>query len=283
MNTSHHQELIDRLEALVEHVDAATHRQNDPVSLVWSYELDADRELAALVAASVAYGRVALVRDAGSRIMAPLGPCPMETLLHLEQEELQEIYATYVYRMTRGEDVVDMLWGIRAMVTQHGSLREGYLAQTGDTHLERASGWIQELRAGRARADEECVRGFKYLLTDPGGGSTAKRMHLFFRWMGRGPDELDPGLWEELDPADLIMPLDTHTSRLCRYLGLCTRKATDLKTAIEVTQNLKLLDPDDPLRFDFPLCHLGISGGCIHKRSEAHCPQCPLDGICTLT
>lgn len=281
MTDETNQTLIDRLEALVEHVDAATHRQNDPVSLVWSYGDDADRELAALVAASVAYGRVALVRDAGRRIMEPLGPCPMETLLNLEAEELGLMYEDYVYRMTRGEDVVDMLWGIRGMVEKHGSLREGYLAQPGDTHLERASAWIEAIRAGRLR--EECERGLKYLLTNPGEGSTAKRMHLFFRWVGRGPDEIDPGLWEELDPADLIMPLDTHTSRLCRYLGLCTRKATDLKTAVEVTESLKKLDAADPLRFDFPLCHLGISGGCIHKRSEEHCPKCPLDGLCTLS
>lgn len=274
--------LRQRLDELSEQIDAATHRANDPVSLVWSLDHEADRELAALVAASVAYGRVALVRDAGKRIMQPLGSTPMETLLALEPEELREIYEGYVYRMTRGEDVVDMLCGIRQMVTRHGSLREGYLSQKGSTHLERASGFIQELRQGRLR--QACARGLKYLLTDPADGSTAKRMHLFFRWMVRPTDAIDPGLWsDDVSAADLIMPLDTHTSRLGRYLGLCSRKATDLKTAIEVTQSLKRLDPKDPLRFDFPLCHLGISKACIHVRSEELCPSCPLEELCLMS
>ena len=275
------QRLRRRLDDLSEKIDAATHRKNDPVSLAWSYTHEADQELAALVAASVAYGRVALVRDAGKRIMAPLGPSPMETLLALEPGELSTIYEGYVYRMTRAEDVVDMLCGVRQMVANHGSLHDGYLSQDGETHLERASGFIRELREGRLRPD--CERGLKYLLTDPGDGSTAKRMHLFFRWVARPKDAIDLGLWEDVSAADLIMPLDTHTSRLGRYLGLCSRKATDLKTAIEVTESLKRLDPDDPLRFDFPLCHLGISGGCIHKRSEEHCPSCPLEALCLLS
>lgn len=273
--------LRQQLDELSEKIDAATHRKNDPVSLPWSFAHEADQELAALVAASVAYGRVALVRDAGKRIMEPLGAAPMETLLALDPEELVEIYQGYVYRMTRAEDVVDMLCGIREMVSRHGSLYEGYLAQPGETHLERASGFIQALRAGRLRS--ECARGLKYLLTDPADGSTAKRMHLFFRWVARPADAIDLGLWEDVSAADLIMPLDTHTSRLGRYLGLCSRKATDLKTAIEVTESLKRLDPDDPLRFDFPLCHLGISKGCIHERSEEHCPSCPLEELCLMS
>ena len=281
MNTAQRAILKEKLEELAIHIDAKTHRKNDPVSLVWSYQEPQDQELAALVAASVAYGQVALVRDAGKRIMQPLGPSPMETLQSLSNDDLYAIYNDYVYRMTRGEDVVDMLCGIRDMVKEFGSLKEGYLAQQGETHLEKASGWIQDLRSRRVR--KECARGLKYLLTDPLDGSAAKRMHLFFRWMGRPQDDIDPGLWEELDPRDLLMPLDTHTSRMCRYLGLCTRKSADLKTAKEVSDNLKLLDPEDPLRFDFPLCHLGISKGCIHTWSKEHCPDCPLNGICTLS
>jgi uncharacterized protein (TIGR02757 family) len=186
----------------------------------------------------------------------------------------------FVYRMTRGEDVVDLLAGIHAVRDEYGSLEQAYASAPADDHLGRASHFVGELRAGRAR--DEFTRGLRYLLPDPADGSATKRLHLFFRWMGRGPDGIDLGLWSSLDPADLVMPLDTHTSRLCRYIGLTDRKSADLKAALEVTESLRMMDLDDPLKYDFPLCHLGISGGCIHRRSEEHCPTCPIESVCTL-
>ena len=195
-------------------------------------------------------------------------------------EDLKRMYEGFVYRMTRGDDLVDVLWGARAMIEAHGSLEGGYLAMDGETHMERAAQWVETIRGGRVR--EEIKRGLVYFLTNPADGSTAKRLQLFFRWMGRGPDGIDLGCWESLDPSELIMPLDTHTSRICRYIGLLSRKTIDLRAAIEVSERLRVLDAEDPLRYDFPICHLGISGGCIHKRSEEHCPQCPLEPICTL-
>lgn len=274
------QKLKERLDDLNETISASEHRDNDPVSLAWSYDDPADQELAALVAACVAYGRVSLVRDAGKRIMTPLGAAPAQALLALDLTDLEQAYEGYVYRMTKGGDVVDLLWAARSVIDEFGSLEGGYTQSAAKTHIARASDFVQMLRGRRARRNLE--RGLKYLLTDPADGSTAKRLHLFFRWVGRGPDELDLGLWKSLDARELVMPLDTHTSRICRYIGLLTRKSTDSKAALEVSKNLLLLEPDDPLVYDFPICHLGISGGCVHKRSDEHCPKCPLDTICTL-
>lgn len=274
-------DLKQTLEDLLEQIDWTAHRARDPVELVWRYEEDADRELAALCASAVAYGRVALVKDAGERIMAPLGESPALGLRALSLQDLRAAYDGYVYRMTRGEDVVDLLWGARALIEEHGSLAAAYAAQPGPGHLTRASHLVQALRAGRVREGVE--RGLKYLVSDPADGSACKRLHLFFRWMGRGPDAIDPGCWREvLEASELIMPLDTHTSRICRYIGLTDRKSVDGKAAAQVTAALRELDPDDPLRYDFAICHLGISGGCIHRRSPDHCPDCPLDAICAL-
>ena len=270
------------LDTLTDAADLAAHRANDPVERVWMYATPEDQALAALVASAVAYGRVKLVRDAGRRILEPLGPAPMETLRALSAETLHEWYRDFVYRMTRGEDVIDLLWSTRTCVARYGSLEATYLAG-GDAepdHLSRASGFVRRLRDARLR--EDLSRGLRYLLPDPADGSACKRLHLFFRWVGRGPDEIDLGIWESLPARDLIMPVDTHTSRICRYIGLTTRAQADGKSALAITESLRRLDPDDPLRYDFPICHLGISGGCIHRRSPEHCPSCPLDPICTL-
>lgn len=275
-----HDDLRERLDALVEVFDAREHRDNDPISLVWEYSDPADQELVALLASGVAYGRVALVRDAGRRAATPLGPAPASTLLGLSDDDLTDIYDGYVYRMTRGADVADLLAGCRDLIATHGSLHASYAAQSGSDHVERASNWVKAIRAGRIRPELE--RGLRYLLPDPGDGGACKRLHLFFRWVARGPDEIDLGIWPTPAANELLMPLDTHTARMCRYIGLSVRKTTNGIAAKEVADALRLLDPDDPLRFDFPLCHLGISGSCIHVRSDAHCPSCPLDPICTL-
>ncbi len=273
--------LREHLDALLQTLDAGARREQDPVALVWRYDNPDDQALAALIASGLAYGRVALVKRAGEEAMRRLGPCPTQTLLTLSDADLSALYDGFVYRMTQGADIADLLAGVRAQLIAHGSLEAAYLAAPGADHLEKTSAWVRALRQGRLRP--QLTRGLRYLLPDPGDGSASKRLHLFFRWVGRGPDAVDPGLWRGLSPAVLRMPLDTHTSRICRYIGLSERQAVDGRAVEEVTASLRLLDPEDPLKYDFAICHLGISGGCIHRRSAPHCAACALDPICTLT
>jgi uncharacterized protein (TIGR02757 family) len=103
--------------------------------------------------------------------------------------------------------------------------------------------------------------GLKQFFPSPEKGSACKRMNLFLRWMVRYRD-IDFGIWDEIPPSKLIIPLDTHIARISRCLGLTERASSDWKTAKEITESLKRLDPGDPLKYDFALCHLGISGLC---------------------
>lgn len=268
------------LEALMRECDYVERRRHDPVEFAWEYEERLDRELVALLSSCLAYGRVELLKAGVKAILEVLGPRPALAVDQMGSEALAGELGDFVYRMTKGPDVVDLLVAIRRVQQEYGSLEEAYASAPEEGHLERASFLVGLLREARVR--DKLERGLRYLLPDPADGSTCKRLHLFFRWMGRGPDGIDLGTWDVLEPSELIMPLDTHTSRLCRYIGLCDRKSTDLKAALEVTESLRLMDADDPLKYDFALCHLGISGGCIHKRSEEHCPQCPIEAVCTL-
>ncbi|MFU8802767.1 MAG: TIGR02757 family protein [Bradymonadaceae bacterium] len=268
------------LETLLVSCDGEARRAVDPVGFVWDYDDPADREVVALISSCLAYGRVDLLRNAIAQVLAPIGPSPATFLQESSREELSTLHSSFVYRMTRGPDIADLLAGIAKVLHDHGSLEAGYAHGYDDDHLHAASAFVRALRAGRLR--EELQRGFAYLLPDPAAGSACKRLHLFFRWVVRGPDEVDAGLWERPAPSELRMPLDTHTSRLCRYIGLTARKTADGRAVEEVTQALSRLDPDDPLRYDFALCHLGISGRCIHRRSPLHCPGCPIEHICTL-
>ncbi len=272
--------LNTQLNDLIEEFDSLERRAHDPVDLVWKYTSAEDQEVVALITSCLAYGRVALLKQAVADVLDRLGPHPAEFLQNVDTHCLPDLLDGFVYRMSKGVDVADLLAGISRQLHLHGSLEAAYLASSADTHLGRASDLVQAIRAGRIRQTVE--RGLKYLLPDPGDGSTCKRLHLFFRWVSRGPDTIDLGIWASLSPADLIMPLDTHTSRLCRYIGLTDRNTVDGKMANEVTASLRRLDAEDPLRFDFALCHLGISRRCIHQRSDDHCPGCPIEDICML-
>ena len=124
-------------------------------------------------------------------------------------------------------------------------------------------------------------RGLAWLLPDGTGPGAAKRLHMYLRWMVRGPDAVDLGLWD-VPPAALLVPLDTHTGRIARYVGLTGRRDLTWRTAEEVTWNLRALDPRDPVKYDFALCHLGVSRGCLHRREPVTCGRCDLRAACRL-
>jgi uncharacterized protein (TIGR02757 family) len=102
---------------------------------------------------------------------------------------------------------------------------------------------------------------------------------MLLRWLVRPADGIDLGLWQGVSPARLLVPVDTHIQRICRNLGLTRRRTPDLAMAREITAALRLLDPGDPVKYDFVLCHLGISEGCSGKMG-APCRECPVAGLC---
>ncbi|HET7826134.1 MAG TPA: DUF2400 family protein, partial [Anaeromyxobacter sp.] len=124
-------------------------------------------------------------------------------------------------------------------------------------------------------------RGLRHLLPDAAGPGASKRWNLFLRWMVRGPDAVDLGAWSGLVPRSaLVVPLDTHVHRVSRCLGLTRRRDASWRTAEEITAALRRLDPEDPVRYDFALCHLGMSGACPARRDRALCAACPLSPAC---
>jgi len=137
----------------------------------------------------------------------------------------------------------------------------------------------------------------KQFFPSPSEGSACKRLNLYLRWMIRSDDGVDFGIWacservsqspeqgegesNKIPPSKLIIPLDTHMARICTHLGLTHYKTTGWKMAEEITDNLKILDPEDPVKYDFALCHLGISGECPLHKDIKKCSKCFLKDIC---
>jgi uncharacterized protein (TIGR02757 family) len=259
----------------------------DPVEFPRRYTDPRDVEVAGLLAAALAYGRADLFKPKVAGLLARMGPSPAAFVRALDVAGAARLLEGFVYRFNVGTDVAVLLLGMGGVLRELGSL-EALLVR----ELERAggalhpalSGFTASLRAaaplGPLREALGPERGLAHLLPVPLGAGAAKRLHMYLRWMVRGPDAVDLGVWRRLSPSQLLVPLDTHTGRMAQQLGLTRRKDLTWRTAEEVTAALRLLDPEDPVRYDFALCHFGMSGACpAHVRAEA-CARCPLLGEC---
>ena len=129
---------------------------------------------------------------------------------------------------------------------------------------------VQPVLSGLAAVADE-VNGAgssRNVVADPRAGSACKRLFLFLRWVVRN-DDIDPGFWK-LSASELVIPLDTHVMRVSRCLGLTTRRAADFRTALDITDGLKLFDKEDPVRYDFSMSRIGIHPDLDYSELEKH-------------
>ena len=271
------------LEKLLSETDAAARVRGDPVELPHRYRDPQDIEVAALLSAALAYGRVDLFKPRLTKLLDALGPSPARVALNSTPVELLRRAGGFAYRMTDARDVACLLYGAGAILRAHGSLGACFARHYRGDLRSALGAFVDELCAPDftpITGKRAPTRRLKHLLPHPGRGSACKRLNLFLRWMVRGPDGVDFGLWKEIPAAALVVPLDTHVHRIGRFIGLTRRKDLSWRTAEDVTRKLRLLDPDDPVRYDFALSHLGISGACASRKDARRCAGCPLKPIC---
>jgi uncharacterized protein (TIGR02757 family) len=258
----------------------------DPIDFVHRYDDAADREVAGLFASGLAFGRVAsfwpvldaLFEQADQRG----GPAQwVETFNEHDAKQLQPLF----YRWIRGPDFSRFAHTIGRIRREHGSVGNLFLAHYQPTDPDIGSSLGAVIDAFRAASVDhpqqnfsELPRGYRYFLPHPTSGSACKRWSMLLRWMVRSQAP-DIGQWA-LPQNKLVIPLDTHIHRIAKFVGLTRRNDGSWKTATEITNNLKKLDPDDPIRFDFILAHLGISGSCKGQRIEQICTACMLLPVC---
>ena len=273
------------LERMLAERDPALRLEADPVSFVHRYESVEDRELVGLLASSLAYGNVKVIRSSVEKVLALLEPSPAAALTGLRRRELERLLSGFVHRFTRGPDVAALLHGAQRCQVAHGGLGELFLScLKAEEDLRGAVGrFVHAVRISATKGSRSGLPpGLPYLLPDGSGPGACKRLHMFLRWMVRGPDGVDLGLWKGVPSSILLVPLDTHTGRICRYLGLTGSATPSWAAAEEVTWHLRGIDPADPARYDFALAHLGISGDCRHRRASKECASCALAEVCGL-
>jgi len=173
---------------------------------------------------------------------------------------------------------------IRQMLDRSGTI-EGFFregceegASVIPTALDSFSGRAMALDLTAAYGRVPKRAGVSYFFPSPSKGSACKRLNLFLRWMVRR-DALDLGVWTRVASSKLVVPLDTHVIRVGRCLGLTRYASPGWAMARDITASLKMIDADDPIRYDFSLCHLGMMNACGFSRPQADA-QCPLRGAC---
>ncbi|MFZ1376850.1 MAG: TIGR02757 family protein [Geothrix sp.] len=268
-----------RLDGLCARYDTTGALGSDPLSVVLAYESPLDREVAAFVAAHLAYGRVEPMIRAVRGVLAPLGDRPSEWLRNRSvpaaQKELTRSLAAWAWRFHTGPDLVAWLLAWKQLDAESGHGLEAHLLpRLGEQPDEALSRLVQRLRVELPGS-----YGARFSLPDPLEGAACKRWRMFLRWMVR-TGWPDLGLWTRYPANGLVIPLDTHVARVSRFIGLSRRATPDGKMAQEITEALRRLDPADPLRYDFALSHLGILGDCPGVRKRSTCAACPLYLVC---
>lgn len=257
---------------------------SDPVHRVRPFADALDREIAGFCAAALAFGRVASVLNTIDTLFAILGPRPADYVRRFDPAGRHPELRRMVHRWTRGEDIAALLWMLRQMLERSGSIEafflEGDASEAADvgTALDSFSTRALALDIRRAYGRVPRRPGVCYFFPRPSAGSACKRLNLFLRWMVRR-DEIDLGVWTKVQPSRLIVPLDTHVIRLGRCLRLTRYTSPGWRMAADITASLRALDPVDPVRFDFSICHVGMMNACGFGRKQGDA-QCPLKGLC---
>ena len=272
--------VLDRLYADFNYPDSAT----DPIQIVRRYSRPDDREVVGFVAAALAFGRVTSVLQSIERVLAVMGRAPAAYVRQFDPGRDARAFDGIVHRWTRDRDIVALVWVLHQMMTAAGSI-EAFFAQGDDPASRDVQGALDsfsmralalDLRAAYGRVPRR--PGICYFFPRPSAGSACKRLNLFLRWMVRR-DALDLGVWSRVSTARLVVPLDTHVIKVGRCLKLTAYTTPGWRMARDITESLRALDPEDPVKYDFALCHLGMMNACGFSRAQAD-SQCPLRGVC---
>ena len=274
-------DLKTSLDHLVDTFDVST-LTPDPLELVLRYGDTHDQEVAGILAAAFAYGRAdTVVRNAGT-LLDRMGRSPYAYLRDdFTADEALSRFEGFAHRFHKTGDAVALLERLAFIIRNDGSLgalfRSVY-SETDDDIGPTLSRFVEAILSAPG-TDTSREPALRYLLSNPKDGSACKRMNLFLRWMVRDTSP-DLGLWDFVDAGKLIMPLDTHIHRITTFLGLNRRKSADWKTARELTSRLRKFAPDDPVRYDFAICRLGLLALCSRRRDRACCEVCLLRDVC---
>jgi uncharacterized protein (TIGR02757 family) len=253
MRCEYDRKLKAKLDTCLSRVDAVSFIENDPVQFPRRYARQEDREIAAFLAASIAWGRRDLILKSAEKMFALMGKSPFDYVMSDAWKKLGD---RCVHRTFFEKDLKYFCRGFRYCYKKYGTLEKLFArpfpAAFSGGIWDSITLFRNEMAKGSGGLYTKHIAG-------PLAGSACKRINLALRWLVRsGP--VDLGIWKSIRPGSLFIPLDLHVGRVARSLGLLSRKSNDRKAVTELTEKLRLFCPEDPVKYDLALFSMGVAG-----------------------
>lgn len=247
------EELKDFLNIKVAGYNTPDFIESDPISIPHRFTLKEDIEISGFLAATIAWGnRKSIIKNA-NRMICLMGGSPYDFVMGHKDPHLEPLQG-FVHRTFNGTDFIGFIKGLEHIYRNYGGLEKVFTVHQEAGSLQPTISRFRELFF-EAPHNERTQKH----ISNPFKGSSAKRINMFLRWLIRKDKAgVDFGLWKEIPASSLSCPLDVHSGRVARKLGLLKRKQNDAKAVAELDYALRLLDPADPVKYDFALFGLGV-------------------------
>ncbi len=252
------EELYHFLEEAHLHYNQPDFIADDPISIPHQFTKAQDIEIMGFWAAVLAWGNRRTIINKCQELITLTDHSPHDFMLNHQVSDLKR-FLNFKHRTFNATDALYFIHFFKHHYSQHESLESAFTmsfseqAPTVETALSTFHEYFFSLT-------EYPERTRKHIAT-PARNSACKRLNMFLRWMVRQDGKgVDFGIWKKIKPAQLVCPCDVHVERVARSLGLLTRKPMDWKTALELTENLRQFDAEDPVKYDFALFGLGVVG-----------------------
>nr|WP_314497336.1 TIGR02757 family protein [uncultured Chryseobacterium sp.] len=228
--------------------------QDDPIQIPHRFSLKQDIEIAGFLAATISWGnRKAIVKSA-DKMLDIMGNSPYDFVMNCSEEDLRSIEHKSIHRTFNGQDFIYFIRQFNKIYSEYESLENLFVLHPDENNFYHA---IERFRAFFLQAEKH--RSHKHV-SSPYKNSSSKRIIMFLRWMVRNDQRgVDFGIWENIEPRYLSIPLDVHTGNISRKLGMITRTQNDWKTVMELDAIIRRFDEKDPAKYDFALFGLGVT------------------------
>ena len=230
--------------------------KNDPISIPHSFKKKQDKEIMGFWTATLAWGQRVTIINKANELIQLMDKAPHDFIINHEEKD-RERFLNFKHRTFQSIDSLYFLAFLQEHYKKHSSLESAFSRHmsTDDVDTRLALEGFHEYFFSLDYAPK---RTQKHVAT-PARNSSCKRLNMFLRWMVRKDSKgVDFGLWKKIKPAQLLIPLDVHVERVARKLGLLHRKQRDWKSVQELTSNLRKLNAEDPVKYDFALFGLGV-------------------------
>lgn len=229
--------------------------ESDPISIPHHFAQKEDIEIAAFLVASIAWGKREMIIKNGNRLMQMMDERPHQFLMESSRQEWQHFH-TFVHRTFNSRATLYFLNAIKDIYQNHNGLEAVF--SNGYSHEQSIHGALLHFRNAFLLNDFDREFASSHV-ANVAKNSACKRINMFLRWMVRDSKRgVDFGLWKDIPTSALMIPLDLHSGGVSRKLGLLTRKQDDWKSVAELTNKLRLMDANDPIKYDFALFGLGV-------------------------